>query len=165
MTRLDLFKNLPAGSQVCEVGVYYGQFMEEIMTACPTLHYVGVDNWAGKFEKARGEAYRRAGQFRNCSLIAEDSWEAATDWLSGQRFDLVYIDGNHRLASVMRDLEAWRHRVYKGGILAGHDFETKEETPEWEPIQVEQAVTEWSKSNGLKLNIINETCPSWWVQL
>lgn len=40
-----------------------------------------------------------------------------------EMFDLVYLDGNHSLKSVLEDISAWKPRVKQGGILSGHDYD------------------------------------------
>ena len=38
--------------------------------------------------------------------------------------DFVYIDGPHGYDNVMADLEAWWPKVYIGGFMGGHDYQT-----------------------------------------
>ena len=43
-------------------------------------------------------------------------------WAVGARFDMVFIDGDHRMGSVLADLtNAWR-LVKPGGTVAVHDY-------------------------------------------
>jgi len=44
----------------------------------------------------------------------------------GQTFDLVFIDGDHRRASVLQDIALARTILRDGGILCGHDYNCKD---------------------------------------
>ncbi len=46
-------------------------------------------------------------------------WAAA--WPRNVPLDLVFLDGDHRYASVAADIRAWLPHVAPGGVLAGHD--------------------------------------------
>lgn len=163
LTRLDLFTQLPRHARCAEIGVMAGDFMAQIITARPDLLYTGVDSWSGSFEKYHSEAYRKAMGAQNVQLIRAESTDAAAKH-PDNFFDLVYIDAHHTYDSVTRDLNAWYSKVKVGGILAGHDYETKPAQGGWEPIEVEQAVNDWTKRKGHSINVISETCPSWWMK-
>lgn len=164
ITRLDLFKSLPQGATVLEVGVYCGDFMQEIVTARPDLHYTGIDTWRGSFGWARekAEAKERAlGIYP--ALFVEDSLAAAKRFGQKPPLGCVYLDADHTFESVTKDIEAWWPNVKRGGILSGHDYETKPAEGAWGKIEVEQAVDKWASKLGLTVNVIRETCPTWWV--
>ena len=36
--------------------------------------------------------------------------------------DFCFIDADHAYESVSKDIDAWRPKVKRGGILAGHDY-------------------------------------------
>ena len=44
---------------------------------------------------------------------------------SRDRFDLVFLDGDHRYESVASDIKAWLPLVSPGGILCGHDYDQR----------------------------------------
>lgn len=67
----------------------------------------------------------------------------ASTLFSDNYFDFVYIDGGHSYENVTNDLNFWFHKVRKGGVLCGHDFNNKC-TPE-----VAEAVRDFSKSSTL----------------
>ncbi len=50
-----------------------------------------------------------------------DSSEQAALFEDGS-VDFVFIDASHDTASVIKDINAWKPKVRKGGILAGHDI-------------------------------------------
>lgn len=57
--------------------------------------------------------------------LSMTSKKAATCITNLTGLDMVYIDGNHTYESVKEDLELWYPHVRKGGIIAGHDFQTR----------------------------------------
>ena len=34
----------------------------------------------------------------------------------------MYLDGDHQTDAVVADIDAWKPKIRKGGILAGHDI-------------------------------------------
>lgn len=179
MTRLDLFKNLPRykdigfGTRCVEVGTLQGDFAKEITDARPDIFLFCVDTWSGKFAPYREKFFKAHASNPRISVLEMDSLLAAEKaWWHGHPgggqgqgyFDCIYIDAAHDYASVKADLEAWWPVVKSGGILAGHDFETKPDDGFWGPIEVQAAVLDWAAKLGLKVNKTDEhDCPSWWV--
>jgi len=37
----------------------------------------------------------------------------------------VYVDGDHRKGAVVADLNGWKTKIRKGGIMSGHDWSFK----------------------------------------
>lgn len=54
-------------------------------------------------------------------LLRMNSWDAAAHY-EDRSLDLVFLDADHELASVRKDIAAWTPKVRRGGIIAGHDF-------------------------------------------
>ena len=61
------------------------------------------------------------GTRKNIKDIKMASFAAADKFDDGY-FDFVYLDGDHRKEGVTKDIMAWKSKVKKGGILAGHDY-------------------------------------------
>jgi hypothetical protein len=57
----------------------------------------------------------------NITVHREFSEAAAATFPDGS-LDFVYIDGNHSLLDVVRDLTLWSRKVKFGGIVSGHDY-------------------------------------------
>lgn len=58
-------------------------------------------------------------------LLRMPSVVAAQSFPDG-KFDLVFLDGAHDKQSVMDDIDAWRPKIRRGGLLTGHDFCTND---------------------------------------
>lgn len=159
-TRVDLFLGLPEGSKVVELGVWYGDLMHEICRNRPDLDYTGIDTWQGRFAEGYNIASCKCPkQFK---LVIGDTAEMA-ETMPDESIDLVYVDALHTLEAVTKDINAWYPKVKRGGIMSGHDYESKPAMDGWEPIEVKQAVDAWAKAQGLTVNVIDEGAPSWWV--
>jgi predicted O-methyltransferase YrrM len=63
------------------------------------------------------------------------SWEVAKLY-DDASLDFCFIDANHSYECVARDIDAWKPKVKRGGILAGHDY------IDWPGFGVMRAVSE-----------------------
>ena len=63
----------------------------------------------------------RTANIKNIIKIRKTSAEASLDF-KDRSLDVVYIDGEHDVDSVLSDVQAWKNKVKKGGILSGHDW-------------------------------------------
>eukprot|EP00391_Amoebophrya_sp_Ameob2_P003300 CAMPEP_0179000666 /NCGR_PEP_ID=MMETSP0795-20121207/10827_1 /TAXON_ID=88552 /ORGANISM="Amoebophrya sp., Strain Ameob2" /LENGTH=393 /DNA_ID=CAMNT_0020693745 /DNA_START=118 /DNA_END=1299 /DNA_ORIENTATION=+ len=63
---------------------------------------------------------------------------------SGNKFDLIFIDGDHSYKGVRRDLDAWWPRLSTNGVLSGHDFDIQ-----WYGVVL--AVLDFVQEKNLKL--------------
>jgi predicted O-methyltransferase YrrM len=63
----------------------------------------------------------RTSHIKNINKIRKSSIEAANDF-ADQSLDLVYVDAEHDPISVRSDINSWKNKIKKGGILCGHDF-------------------------------------------
>lgn len=159
-SRLHLFTNQPPNAKCVEVGTRYGDLALEVVTQRPDIELTVVDNWADKF--ADGEAITRDRLKGKATIHKGLSTETAR-FFSDKSLDFVYIDAAHDYQSVKADVEAWWPKVKAGGMLGGHDFEQKPDDGFWGPIEVEAAVNDWAKAQGLKVHTVEVNCPSWYV--
>ena len=127
------------GGIVVEVGSFLGNgstqtFVEALTPLSGTLYC--VDTWRGNenvpWHQQMARAYDLFGTFRHYVALADGtrmvkpmvmpSRDAARVLADGVA-DLVFIDGDHAYSGVKEDIEIWRPKVRKGGILCGHDCE------------------------------------------
>lgn len=78
-----------------------------------------------------------------------ESTEAAK-FFSDNFADLVFIDATHNYLDVKKDIAAWLPKVRDGGIICGHDCESKE----WDERYINQDVFE-HKHHGV-IKAVNE---------
>lgn len=128
-----------------EVGVKAGENFLRLLETCPGLALWGVDIFEPRhgLEAEGGESYatcglpeqeqhlrdvlsgraaRRAPLVGTGHLVKGLSVEVAASFEDGS-VDFVFIDADHREASVLADIAAWLPKVRAGGVLCGHDAE------------------------------------------
>jgi hypothetical protein len=115
-----------------EIGVWEGEFSEQLCKGIQGLRLTCVDPWmaspsyndpkndAGRLAAAYQETVTRLTPY-DCQILRMTSLEAAERVPAGS-LDFVYIDGNHGRKAVAADLAAWVPKVRSGGIVAGHDY-------------------------------------------
>ena len=73
-----------------------------------------------------------------------------------ESFELVFIDADHTEEWVSRDLVAWAPKVKRGGILAGHDYDSRN----WPGVKI--AVDRFFASHPHPVRI--EANKVWWTR-
>jgi hypothetical protein len=139
-------KNILAGLDtpspvVVEVGSWLGSgstriLVEHVVRLGGILHC--VDTWEGSpgvaaharmvagydvYETFR-ENVRRAGGANRVKAHRVPSEEAAAGF-ADRSVDMVFIDADHVYDRVRADILAWKPKLRSGGILCGHDCETR----------------------------------------
>lgn len=93
--------------------------------AAPDARILSIDLEYKPGQKEALSAFARSGQSITC--VAADSHAPQTlalvqEWLRGDVFDFLLIDGDHTLNGVRSDHEMYSPLVRKGGIIAFHDI-------------------------------------------
>jgi predicted O-methyltransferase YrrM len=113
-----------------EVGTFSGEnavimakYFNRVVTIDPWLNGYDKDDHASNADMAEVEKkyLERTEPFINISHIKLPSIEASRQF-DDESVDLVYLDGDHQTDAVVADIDAWKPKVRKGGILAGHDI-------------------------------------------
>ena len=68
------------------------------------------------------------------------------------RFDLIYVDGNHQMASVLRDAELSWSLLKKGGLLIFDDYRWKDKKTGQTPVR--NALTQFLKLRDRQFEIV-----------
>lgn len=99
-----------------EVGTFHGDHLKLLMERYKPVRALGVDHRPFCCAKTceNVDSVRHAQMFAKSDEVAQ--------YIAANSLDYVYIDGDHRYKSVMRDIVVWWPKVRPGGILAGHDF-------------------------------------------
>ena len=129
------------GGVGAEIGVFKGEFSEEILVEAKPAKLILIDPWENMDDPDLAGAWYGAGsphdmdaiyagvEARFASQVAAGTVElrrmssnAALSGLADESLDFVYVDGDHRYEAVRDDLELSLAKLKPGGILAGDDY-------------------------------------------
>lgn len=115
-----------------EVGVERASYSKVLCKNNPQATIYGLDAWQAysdyrehvNQERLDGfleQVKQRMEPYPNYRILRAFSMDAVGEFEDGS-LDFVYIDGNHTLPFVMRDILEWGKKVRTGGIISGHDY-------------------------------------------
>jgi hypothetical protein len=121
---------------VAEVGVFQGEFAEELLTRCPniTTYYMldpwrHLDDWnkpANRddetFERFHEEAIRRTDPWEPKRVVLRGRTTEVSESIPDAALDFAYIDADHTLRGISIDLLRIWPKVRPGGFIGGDDF-------------------------------------------
>jgi cephalosporin hydroxylase len=133
----------PGAATFVEVGCWLGKSTaycaSRIRSCGKPIAFYAVDTWQGSpsepdlmnaVAEAGGSVYQlfranmeEAGVMETIRPVQLPSVAAAT-LFANATLDFVFIDADHTCAAVQSDIVAWRPKVKRGGVLAGHDWNT-----------------------------------------
>lgn len=124
--RQELLEHFPKGGVVAEIGVAEGGFTQKIMDICDPFRCHLIDSWDSKRYSTtmKEKVWKQFDkQIRNGQVVIflGDSVNAASSF-PDHYFDWIYLDSDHSYEHTKRELEAYRSKMKKDGIIAGHDF-------------------------------------------
>lgn len=145
---MDSEKELPAllaevrkGKSILEIGTFKGATAAAFALACPDVKVTTMDlpdptisrNNAQPSEEC-GEAIRALGLAGRIQQLRMDSAKIS-DWIpnASQRFDAIFVDGDHSPAAVFRDLSNAAQLLTPTGVIVAHDYTSPEDKirPPW----------------------------------
>lgn len=122
---------------ILEVGSWMGRSSHAIASNTPGK-LLCVDTWKGTMSEkshreqlaGKSDGWLQAQFIRNVEKLPNISWlrmpsmEAATLLHSRneEKFDMIFIDGDHDYHAVRNDILAWWPMLAPGGLFCGHDF-------------------------------------------
>jgi hypothetical protein len=136
-TRNDMIKELVRpGQVVCEIGVFRGEFANEILK-CQPSKLVLIDPWEGIMSSGDvdgnnvvhcnlNEIYDQIqNSVKEIPIIDLRRGYSITQLSQypDKYFDFIYIDGDHSYSGCKIDLTLALQKIKSGGIIAGHDYE------------------------------------------
>lgn len=128
-TRLHLLEKLPKNGIVAEIGIAKGGFSEKILniTQPKKLHLIDSLEWKYFDKKAKSFLLKKfAEQIKTDTIevhLGKSTYVLKN--FSDKLFDWVYLDTDHTYKTTMLELELCKEKIKKGGIIAGHDYTTK----------------------------------------
>lgn len=154
----EMVYRIPDGGRFVEVGVYYGRsfsyFIVEMINAGKRFDCVAVDACPWYPEPCQGfhRHMEPLKDYFTTMFERVDSFVAAKNFEDAS-IDFCFIDANHAYEFVSKDIAAYRPKVKKGGVLAGHD---------WSDEGVRQAVREAFKEGEYVVDVDQDI---WYAQL
>jgi len=156
----ELMKRLGLPMIAVEVGVAEFNFSEDLLNngieklysidAWQTLNQTGDGGFEQEWhDKNYDTANLKSAKFGDKSIIIRGLSYRAAFQIPDNSVSLVYLDGDHSLSGVSKDLEAFYPKLISGGILAGHDFLSP-------AYGVKQAVTEFCDKHRYNWTLIPE---------
>lgn len=155
-------KELPKDARILEVGSWHGRSSRFIADNLPEHGQLWCcDTWVGSSGEPEMHATAKeregdhAHQYWWCNLqpyiatgrvvpVRMHSSNAAhtighlIEKSEMEKFDLIFIDGDHSETGIKTDIEAWLPLLKEGGLLCGHDYYKENEGPYW--VHVRQYV-------------------------
>jgi hypothetical protein len=165
-SRQDLLKTLPPGLAIAELGVFAGDFSQEILDLCQPTQLMLIDRWEGM--QACGDQHGdhiiwRDGEELFQAVLKRFSTAPEVDVVRGDStlvsgfsdaFDFVYIDADHDEKAVYADLLAANLSLRASGMIGGHDY-----TPRFPGVEV--AVKKFCRRYGWHVSLLTQDgCPS-----
>jgi len=144
--RAYILNQIKTNSVIAEIGVWQGEFSNEILKKALPKKLVLVDSWyynknirgcapqvQGKeplsqkfFDEAKKSTYNKFKGLDHV-LIFDINSKNASKKFNDNYFDYIYIDGEHSFSAVYDDLTYWFPKLKKNGIIFGDDFYWREE--------------------------------------
>lgn len=139
-----IFDSVDEDGTCAEIGVWKGDFSQEILEQCKPrkLHLVDPwifdgdcpERWHGgsdaKTQEDMDAIYQNVVDRFSCHSNVEIhrmmSCEAV-HLFGNEYFDWIYIDGDHSYDAVRQDLSMWWDKVKSGGTIIGDDYRWRDE--------------------------------------
>jgi hypothetical protein len=176
--RREFLKILPRNSIGAEIGVFRGQWTRAILDVVAPKELHLIDGWwaiFGEFfpwplEHTGGAPLRTRTAYEDARRVAaeheggraavfhvEDDVECLRGFEDGY-FDWVYLDTTHEYAHTVRELDALRCKIKRGGLITGHDWQPDPSHPHH---GVCRAVREFCGKYGWRLLDLDDWFTQW----
>jgi len=156
---------LPAGSRICEIGVWKGEFASQLLTLNPRP-LILIDPFQGVVSSGNADGNNveaaflpsvyislaeRTAHLPNVLILRGFSQEFLPMIRAGT-LDAVYIDGDHSYEGAKQDLALAWNAVKEGGYICGHDYEMNPaKTKNEYNFGVKRAVTEFCDEHKVEI--------------
>ena len=134
--RNDMLKLFDKNLVMMEIGVFRGDFSEQILVNCKPKKLILIDPWIGNINSGNedgnnvkiyngNELYNMILQkFSNNNIIdiIRDFSYNYIPKIEANSVDLIYIDGDHSYEGCLKDLELSYNIIKNQGYICGHDY-------------------------------------------
>lgn len=168
---LEFKKYLPPDPIGIEIGVFRGDFSQNIFDIIKPMRLVLIDPFKTDVSKTYGDkyknlptAYSNESDYEQVIKRFEDelpeskivvyknySYDAVKHF-PDYSLDFLYLDASHLYADVKQDLNDWLPKLKRTGYLCGHDYTDDE---------VKQAVDQFKEEHKLEIFLYNENGGDW----
>ena len=158
-------KKLAGEVRGLEVGVCRGENIVKFLEECPNIHHIdAVDPYIPYMDDNGGMTKEEVDRMRDIAvtnfrdysnrvtLHTTTSKEFASS-VEEDKYDYIFIDGNHSYEYVLEDIALWYPKLKNGGVFAGHDFDLE---------CVRKAVYEYKTKNILPNMLYTSAHSVWW---
>ena len=153
-----------AAQAVAEVGVWKGEFAQQILSHCPSIKkYYLLDAWRQlegwnkpanvsdpAFEQIFAEVLDRTAFAAAKRVVLRGTTSEVAHQIADKSLDFCYIDGDHTLRGIMIDLIRLYPKMRDGGIIGGDDFcpSAWQHAANYEPTLVFPAAVYFAQAAG-----------------
>ncbi len=124
-TLRKLMHKLPNDAVMVELGTFKGNsahiMVQEMVRLKKNYHLHCFDTYKDEYSFGEELARKKLKRFK-CSILKIDTTKAADTF---DEIDFVFIDGDHSYEKCKADIIAWKPKMKKGAIMAGHDYGRK----------------------------------------
>lgn len=170
MNRNEWLETIPKNLVWAELGVFLGEFSEEIYNRTNPKKLYLVDTFPEYMISGDKDGNNLKevnltnmpeileNKFSNKVIVVKDTSSNFLSSLDDQSLDIVYIDADHSYEGVKKDLVLSYNKVKDGGLICGHDYTNRFEG-------VIRAVNEFCVEKQLKINFLsNDGCPTYCIK-
>lgn len=144
--RIQLLNALPKKGIVAEVGVAEGDFSQQILDITDPKKLHLIDAWQNKrYSRSMYEEVKIKfkKEIESDRIKIHKALSTSTGaYFPDHYFDWIYLDTDHSYETTKEELEIFRKKVKRNGIISGHDF-TKGNFDDWIRYGVLEAVIEF----------------------
>jgi len=151
-----------------EIGVDAGVYSEILLNNSKLEKLYGIDIWQNS-EKMWTTCQRLQPFIDTGRVVLQQglSEQVVSQYEDGS-LDFCYIDGDHSLEGIYKDVRLWVKKVKIGGVLAGHDYKdgrasgTKDWFGNYLRNKVKIVMDDFCPRYGYRLHTIQSRVLNWW---
>ena len=175
-TRVEIptfLKLLGLTDNICELGVAAGGYLFPLITQSHPKNCLAMDAWSEEvcpyYSQDKHDRnlthvhkiFKDVKKWAGTSLdVVKGDHDLLVDNYEDESFDFIYIDTDHSYKVTESCIRLWWPKVKKGGILAGHDYNSRNKL-----YGVVEAVDEFVEKNNIQYFHTTSEYPKSWIIL